>query len=139
MEKNNRSRCPHDAVYYGDNIVSEPMVNIDQHPEGVNMDDYTQSCLDTWLGGEEKLLRSFLGIGGESGEVLEALKKHKRGDFDIEELKRRVKGELGDILYYVAMCAHELGFTLSEVATLNTNKLTKRKEDKTLQGEGSDR
>jgi NTP pyrophosphatase (non-canonical NTP hydrolase) len=55
--------------------------------------------------------------------VLGEFKKGYRG----EPLNRQnLKLELGDVLWYVAVCAHELDLTLSELATANINKLAAR-------------
>jgi len=47
--------------------------------------------------------------------------------------------ELGDILWYVAAIAREFGTTLDEVARINIEKLTSRKERGTIGGSGDNR
>ena len=81
-----------------------------------------------------------LGLG-ESGEVQGKVKKILRDDNNVisDEKRLDIKKELGDILWYVAMCSRELGFTLDEVAQANINKLNARKEKGTLQGSGDNR
>lgn len=37
--------------------------------------------------------------------------------------------ELGDIMYYVSIMAHELGYTLQDIAEMNIAKLAKRYPD----------
>ena len=37
--------------------------------------------------------------------------------------------ELGDILYYLSIMAHELGYTLQDIAEMNIAKLAKRYPD----------
>ena len=80
-----------------------------------------------------------LGLTNEAGEFAGKIKKRFRdhgGNFgDTEDLK----SELGDCLYYLARCATELGLSLDEIAKYNLEKLRKRKEKNTLQGEGDDR
>lgn len=115
-------------------MVEKEMALIDD----ISMNEYTENALSTWIG-EEKLIRSFLGISGEAGEVMEAMKKFKRGDYDEAELKRRCEKELGDLLFYVAIASHELGISLSTVALKNNEKLLKRMEKGTIKGSGSDR
>ncbi len=104
----------------------------------MELNEYQKNALSTW-GGEEKLIRAFLGIAGEGGELSEIMKKHLRGDFDIEEVKHRTFKELGDILFYVAITAHELGFELNEIAKHNNDKLAKRMMAGTIKGDGEDR
>jgi len=104
----------------------------------MDLKDYQSRCLTTW-GGEQKLIRSFLGVAGESGEMMECIKKHLRGDYDLEEVRRRALKEIGDTLYYLAVCAHELGMDLDEVAEHNIAKLAKRKAEGKIQGDGDER
>lgn len=74
-----------------------------------------------------------LGIGGESGEYLEKVKKLIRdGRLD----KPLAVKELGDVLWYVTAAANELGYTLADVAEINIVKLTDRKERDVIQGSG---
>jgi len=104
----------------------------------VDLHDYQQKTLDTWIG-ESKLMHAFLGVVGEGGELAENLKKHLRGDYDMEEVKRRAFKELGDVLYYVAVTAHELGLDLNEIAEHNIAKLAKRKAEGKIRGDGDNR
>lgn len=52
------------------------------------------------------------------------------------ERRRKVVDELGDVLWYVAALAAELGLSLSDVAIGNLEKLADRTERGTLQGDG---
>ena len=56
-----------------------------------------------------------------------------------EERRQGLKKEIGDVLWYVAAMAYELGFTLEEVAESNVEKLTKRNVEGTISGDGDDR
>lgn len=53
-----------------------------------------------------------LAMAGEVGEICNDLKKHLRGDFDLEELQKRMMSELPDVLIYLVMLADEMGFSL---------------------------
>jgi len=99
---------------------------------------YQEGALETWTG-EDKLLRTILGICGEAGEVAEAMKKYLRGDYSKEVLTEMLKKELGDVLYYIGVCAHEFGIKLDDIATTNYNKLKSRKERNVIQGSGDER
>ena len=59
----------------------------------------------------------------------------------IEDTKDRedITLELGDVLWYVATLAHDIGFTLEQVAMMNYYKLQKRKEQNKLGGSGDHR
>lgn len=77
-----------------------------------------------------------LGLGGESGEVLEKTKKLIR---DGKFVKEDVAKELGDVLWYLARYTNAIGYTLNEVAEMNINKLASRKERNVLAGSGDNR
>jgi NTP pyrophosphatase (non-canonical NTP hydrolase) len=82
-----------------------------------------------------------LGLAGESGEVAEKIKKvirDKAGVID-DETKEMIKKELGDVLWYVAQLASELGLSMDEVAENNIAKLASRLERGALQGSGDNR
>ncbi|RMD67670.1 hypothetical protein D6817_00960 [Candidatus Pacearchaeota archaeon] len=82
-----------------------------------------------------------LGLAGESGEVVEKLKKiarNKEGEIS-EEDRKKLGAELGDVLWYVAMLANELGLSLEKIAEDNLAKLKSRKERNVLHSEGDER
>lgn len=64
------------------------------------------------------------GISGEGGEVADLLKKAIGHGHKTDPVK--LKKELGDIMWYVAVLAEEIGFKLSEVAQTNVEKLKAR-------------
>ena len=63
------------------------------------------------------------GLGGESGEVLDLLKKSVRNG---SEIKPELLLELGDTLHYLTRIAHRFGFTLEQVMQANIDKLNVR-------------
>jgi len=82
-----------------------------------------------------------LGLAGETGEVCEKVKKVIRdngGNFDAAAVSA-IKKELGDVLWYVARLAAELGLDLDDVAAENLSKLASRKERGQLHGSGDER
>ena len=88
------------------------------------------------------IMYTVLGLNGEAGEVAEKLKKILRdkpkegaSEEDIIEIEK----ELGDVLWYVARCAHEMGSSLEAVAKMNMEKLISRKNRGTLHGNGDNR
>lgn len=83
----------------------------------------------------------FLKLAGEAGEVADKIGKSIR-DYDgviSESARTALLYELGDVLWYVAACAKELGYELSHVAASNLSKLQRRAEQGTLGGSGDDR
>ena len=82
-----------------------------------------------------------LGLAGESGEVSEKIKKvirDKGGQID-DQTREEVGKELGDVLWYVAQLATELGLSLSDVAANNLKKLFERKARGMIHGSGDNR
>ena len=53
-----------------------------------------------------------------------------------EEMRSSLVLEAGDCLWYLANFCNDIGFSLSEVAELNLEKLRRRKEKGTLTGSG---
>lgn len=87
------------------------------------------------------VLYTTLGLVGEAGEVAEKLKKVIRdhgGEMD-DAMRAEVMIELGDVLWYVANLAHELGYDLRTVAGANISKLNSRQTRGKLHGSGDTR
>jgi NTP pyrophosphatase (non-canonical NTP hydrolase) len=82
-----------------------------------------------------------LGLSGEAGEVAEHAKKAIRDDDGIvtDERSFAMAKELGDVLWYVAQLASELGLDLDEIAQANLDKLLSRQRRGVLSGSGDDR
>lgn len=84
-----------------------------------------------------------LGLAGETGEVMEKVKKmirDKNGVFqatpeDLEELEK----ELGDVLWYLSAIAFYNGIELDDVARTNLSKLRSRQERNKIHGDGDNR
>src|SRR5690349_4119657 len=90
--------------------------------------------IDTYGG----LVYATLGLNGEAGEVAEQVKKSMRDDDAVLTHERREKlvKELGDVMWYAAAVATELGISLAEVCEQNLEKLRSRKERDLIHGEG---
>jgi NTP pyrophosphatase (non-canonical NTP hydrolase) len=65
-----------------------------------------------------------MGLCGESGEVIDIVKKHLAQGHELN--KDKIIEELGDVLWYVAEVAYVLNVKLEDVFTLNIEKLSKR-------------
>lgn len=82
-----------------------------------------------------------LGLTNEAGEVAGKIKKifrDKNGVFSPADLEA-LKAELGDVLWYLAQVATELGLSLDEIAEHNIAKLLDRKARGKIQGDGDRR
>ena len=82
-----------------------------------------------------------LGLASEAGEVAGHAKKAIRDDEGAVSDGRRaaMSKELGDVLWYVAQLATELGLDLDEIAKQNLEKLFSRQARGVLSGDGDDR
>jgi NTP pyrophosphatase (non-canonical NTP hydrolase) len=87
---------------------------------------------------EPSWIYPLLGLGGESGEIFEKLKKVIREDGGkiSEEKLILIKKELGDVLWYLSTLSTELGLSFDEIAEENLRKLASRKERDVLKGSG---
>ncbi len=82
-----------------------------------------------------------LGLCGEAGEVADKVKKVLRdqgGEFSAEVIAA-LQLELGDVLWYVAQLATELGLELDQVAQANLDKLASRSARNVISGSGDSR
>lgn len=107
----------------------------------MNLDEYQKKAIETAIYPDKyKIIYAALGLGNESGEVLGKIKKWMRGDDGEGEMspERRmaIKGELGDVLWYLSVLANDLDLSLDEIAGYNLEKLNSRKERGILKGDG---
>ena len=70
------------------------------------------------------LLMGCLGLAGESGELLDLMKKWIFHAKPLDE--EHAKKELGDVLWYVAEIAHSMGWDLDKIMEMNIDKLQAR-------------
>ena len=73
---------------------------------------------------EQPILNGVLGLAGESGECADIVKKHLFQGHDLN--KEKLLDELGDVLWYIAITAKGLGYSLEDVAQHNIEKLSAR-------------
>ena len=89
--------------------------------------EYVNEVLRTYAGSDdvfEKLCLGALGLAGETGEVVDMVKKvlyqgHALGAGRFEE-------ELGDVLWYLMLVCSALGLSLERVMVANVVKLRRR-------------
>lgn len=75
----------------------------------------------------DALLSSALGLTGEAGEFADLIKKAVFHGHELNSAERgKLKKELGDILWYVALGCSALEVGMGVVAQENLNKLAKR-------------
>ena len=75
----------------------------------------------------QRLLTGAIGICSEGGELLDLVKKIIfQGKEPTEELRNKVKNELGDVMWYVQQVLITMEWNLEEVLAENTKKLSGR-------------
>lgn len=117
-------------------ITSEDIDRFSQ-PAAVDMDEYQEKARKFAIYDPKfKIVYPTLGLTSEAGEVADKIKKWLR---DGTANKQEIAGEVGDTLWYIAILAEELGFTLSEIAIMNLEKLGNRKKRGKLRGSGDNR
>jgi len=78
--------------------------------------------------GLKRLLHAGIGLSTEAGEFLDALKKHIFYGKDLDKVN--LAEEMGDLFWYMAIVADELGFEFEEVMNRNITKLKARYGEK---------
>lgn len=111
---------------------------------GVSMDlnEYQQAARETAIYSQQYIVTyPALGLAGEAGEVCEKIKKMLRDDNGVltDERKAMLEKELGDVAWYLANLASDLGLNLDDIFSNNIKKLQSRKERGVLKGDGDDR
>jgi NTP pyrophosphatase (non-canonical NTP hydrolase) len=108
----------------------------------MDLKDYQEAARRTAIYAEHhRVLYPALGLASEAGEVAGKIKKVLRdqgGDFARAPVEA-IKDELGDVLWYVAVLAGDLGLALEDIAAANLSKLASRMERGRLSGRGDHR
>lgn len=102
----------------------------------LTLTSYQEQALRTALPTARSPEYMLFGLASEAGEVCGKWKKRIRdGTFD----EVGFRGEIGDVLWYVAGLCSEMGYSLEEVAQLNLDKLSRRQSENKLVGSGDAR
>jgi NTP pyrophosphatase (non-canonical NTP hydrolase) len=108
----------------------------------MGMDEYQAAAGQTAVYGERfRAIYPALGLASEAGEVAGKVKKvlrDQKGEFDPATVEA-IADELGDVLWYVAILAADLGLSLDRIASENLEKLRSRQARGRLSGEGDRR
>ena len=114
-----------------------------QTMSSITATEYQIRAAETAIFPKEKALEYLtLGLTGEAGEIANKVKKLIRDGADVEGYQERlsqIAAELGDVLWYLANLANDLGYSLHEIAENNIEKLESRKERNVIQGSGDNR
>jgi NTP pyrophosphatase (non-canonical NTP hydrolase) len=82
------------------------------------------TTLNRELDKKDVLINGVMGLCGESGEVIDIVKKHLAHGHELD--REHILEELGDVAWYLAEVAYALDARLDDVLTANIEKLRKR-------------
>jgi NTP pyrophosphatase (non-canonical NTP hydrolase) len=108
----------------------------------MKLNQYQDQAIQTAIYGiGSTIVYPTLGLAGEAGEVANKVKKVLRDNNGVftDEVKKELKKEIGDCLWYIAALCRDIDCTMEEVATLNLDKLKSRMERNTIAGSGDNR
>lgn len=122
----------------------------------MELNQYQIGAMGTCMPESSNPLYMLFEIGGEMGELQEKFAKAIRkgqikfvdNDFivtdkmsyeELEEWKKLVKKEVGDIQWGIAGICHVMGWSLEEIAQLNLEKLADRAKRAVIEGDGDER
>ena len=107
----------------------------------MNFNDYQDQANDTAIyPNESRLVYPALGLTGEAGEVADKIKKiiRDKRTLDVQE-RIEIAKEVGDVLWYVAAMARDLGVDMDTMARMNLEKLRDRAKRGVIGGSGDAR
>ncbi len=96
----------------------------------MTINEYQQLALRTLnpqLSEKDVLINGVMGLCGESGEVIDIVKKHLAQGHSLD--KEKIAKELGDVAWYLAETAYAIGYPLEEILQMNIDKLKARYPD----------
>lgn len=105
----------------------------------MTLNEYQEGARKTAIYPQEtKIIYPTLGLTGEAGEVADKVKKVIRDNNQqfTDERKQAIALELGDVMWYIASLAHDLGYSLEEIAQMNLDKLASRMNRNQIHGNG---
>lgn len=83
------------------------------------------------------IIHAIIGVFTEAGEMLEALRDAIDNDKPLDEVN--AKEEVGDLFWYIAILAHECGFTFDQSQRTNIAKLRARFPDRFTEYDANNR
>ncbi len=96
----------------------------------MNVNEYQELAMRTVnpeLNKRDVLINSAMGLCGESGEVIDIIKKWFAHGHELD--REKLIKELGDVAWYLAEAATALDVSLEEILQGNIDKLKKRYPD----------
>ena len=101
--------------------------SIEKWRKPMTINEYQKLAMTTLnpeLDKKDVLINGVMGLCGESGEVIDIVKKHLAQGHELD--KEKIIKELGDVAWYMAEIATVLEVDLEDVLVQNIEKLKKR-------------
>ena len=107
----------------------------------MNFNEYQKLAKTTAIYDKKhQILYPELGLAGEAGEVANKVKKISRDGYENnKDYRADIGAEIGDVLWYCAVLASDIGLELSDIAVNNTVKLKDRMNRGVIGGNGDKR
>jgi len=107
----------------------------------MDLNDYQYQANETAIyPNSARMTYPALGLTGEAGEVADKVKKLIRDNRPLDTKERlEIAKEVGDVLWYIAALARDLGIDMETIARMNLEKLRDRAERGVIQGSGDNR
>ena len=113
----------------------------------MNFSEYQKESFKTWYPKEftkeldgkfgKGFVQAVFGLCGESGEVVDKIKKSTRDGIEIDTAE--IGKELGDCLYYITRIGEYFNLSLEMIATMNIDKLKDREKRNKISRSGDNR
>lgn len=117
--------------------------------------EYSEKAMSTCLPSSFNDIYAINGLTAEVGEINDKIAKWIRKEYIIirnNHIQFTEKGvqsginfplelakEVGDVLWFVNLLAHRMGYSLNTIAEMNLDKLASRKERGVIDGNGDNR
>lgn len=97
--------------------------------ERMTLSEYQKEVMRTCgqADSRERLAMAIIGIVDELAEVAGPIKKHLYHSHDLD--REKMKDEIGDVCWYLALLCNTLGLSLEDVMEHNVSKLKRRYPD----------
>ena len=107
----------------------------------MNFNEYQEMAKTTAIyDKKQQILYPALGLAGEAGEVANKVKKLIRDGYEKnKDYRTEISAEIGDVLWYCAVLADDIGCDLQTIANNNLVKLKDRMDRGVIGGNGDNR
>ena len=107
----------------------------------MNFNEYQEMAKTTAIYDKKhQILYPALGLAGEAGEVANKVKKLIRDGYEKnQDYREALSHEIGDVLWYCAVLADDIGCDLQSIANNNLIKLKDRQARGVIGGSGDKR